>query len=904
MHNQFGTLRTGRGDGFGSDSEAEGRQDSVWGRNVMRNRASVEVDSESGTPQPQLGPMTTASQWTGGLPSFSTQPMQWQSTSALAQQPHVVDPIPVVDRPLQPPKPKRTRVKGGRKNANANPAGDSTSQVTGGGMQSIMQPSLAVQGTPQSHSKHRRKPNDLSAETQFACPELSMPAASGSSSQKQYPPSLSRINSGVRDLRPQGHSQHSRQSASVDYAFLNDEEGPATQPDFSYAPPTPSQLPSTTSISRKRPSSLALDTSASSGQRSSMNSSQHRALPAPVSQTGVQQMPPPASPVRPKSKRRLLTVLIEDKRLDGMELAEIRVPLQQRGENLWVEAAHVVEGLQSGPSRIDGPCKVHAMRGQFRQRFLRIEHDGREVYDEQQSLQVLEDGQGKILNVFVEPIPLPLASAPVYHNAAADTPSALHLDTNQASQLPLTPRSTGPSPLPAQQNTQAKRKRMASTRDTSAVPESAIPDYNADYGLYEEPAQRFEQAQELYESSLSSSSRKRMRSSAQAYEHASTSDSTYSGPSQVERARSDSRTVKASQPTPGPSSQPSPSVENAYEADDFGVSSPQPSTVHHKPSPHTLAHQQTSFDLDAPPTISATARFGKSSGTSLGLGLPSARMPPARSAQQQAGPSDIATPEVVDISSRESSPEREPGAASSPLFSQASPPAIEAHAHTPSAFSPAPFVMPQPQEVDRPPPSPAPPFTEPEPPAAPSPLHLDPAIAKMLPLDIPSTSYVQSEMPRFTDEIDIKMAGRLTNTLRMDGFGFKDFGEKLTAGQGLSNERALHWYRWVHEKVQKYANGTARAPAECERRLVEAKHVLAAMQVTEEWYMIVRETLSMMLAYGPGGQRGANPRVVQAAADRKPGDARLGVVRWTRLLLLLREVHEEWSKSQINAPRE
>ena len=65
----------------------------------------------------------------------------------------------------------------------------------------------------------------------------------------------------------------------------------------------------------------------------------------------------------------------------------------------------------------------------------------------------------------------------------------------------------------------------------------------------------------------------------------------------------------------------------------------------------------------------------------------------------------------------------------------------------------------------------------------------------------------------------------------------------------------------------------------------------------------MRETLSMIQAYGRHGQRGADPRVVKAASDRRPGDARLGVVRWTHLLLLLREVHEEWSNTQI-MPRE
>ena len=131
----------------------------------------------------------------------------------------------------------------------------------------------------------------------------------------------------------------------------------------------------------------------------------------------------------------------------------------------------------------------------------------------------------------------------------------------------------------------------------------------------------------------------------------------------------------------------------------------------------------------------------------------------------------------------------------------------------------APFDHPPSQQDDNPP-SPDLPLVEPEP-APPSPPPTDPAIAKYLPLDIPPTTYVAYEMPEFADTIEQAIAARLTNTLRMDGFGFKEFQATLTAGQGLSNERALHWYKWVHEKVQKYANGTARAPAECERRLIE-----------------------------------------------------------------------------------
>jgi hypothetical protein len=105
----------------------------------------------------------------------------------------------------------------------------------------------------------------------------------------------------------------------------------------------------------------------------------------------------------PGTKPRMVTLLIEDRRNGTDELAEVHVPLKTIGEEgcLWADAKDVCAALQSGPSRIDGvsffaraplridqidgfllasgPAKVFAMRGKYRQIFLRISADGEET---------------------------------------------------------------------------------------------------------------------------------------------------------------------------------------------------------------------------------------------------------------------------------------------------------------------------------------------------------------------------------------------------------------------------------------------------------------------------------------------------------------------------------------------
>jgi hypothetical protein len=81
-------------------------------------------------------------------------------------------------------------------------------------------------------------------------------------------------------------------------------------------------------------------------------------------------------------------------------LAEVSVQFSEDAAKLYVDAREVVEQLQAGASRIEGPCKAHVMRGRFRQYFLRVEHDGRLVA-EQQRLEVAKD---KTLQIYIEAV--------------------------------------------------------------------------------------------------------------------------------------------------------------------------------------------------------------------------------------------------------------------------------------------------------------------------------------------------------------------------------------------------------------------------------------------------------------------------------------------------------------------
>ena len=77
-------------------------------------------------------------------------------------------------------------------------------------------------------------------------------------------------------------------------------------------------------------------------------------------------------------------------------------------------------------------------------------------------------------------------------------------------------------------------------------------------------------------------------------------------------------------------------------------------------------------------------------------------------------------------------------------------------------------------------------------------------------------------------------------------------------------------------------------------------HVLDALGVTDDWYRECNETLSLVIAYGERGKRWECRHAVAACRDRAPpksyhsshGTGNSGGL--TALLMLLREVHEEY----------
>jgi hypothetical protein len=106
-------------------------------------------------------------------------------------------------------------------------------------------------------------------------------------------------------------------------------------------------------------------------------------------------------------RMRVVNVLIKDERGDSVEeeYAEIKAPIAQADElgpnsGYWVDAKSVVEALQAGPGRIDGPAKVYTMRGRFKQVFLRVSADN---VDQAVSANLLTTPR-RVLEVTVVPV--------------------------------------------------------------------------------------------------------------------------------------------------------------------------------------------------------------------------------------------------------------------------------------------------------------------------------------------------------------------------------------------------------------------------------------------------------------------------------------------------------------------
>ncbi|KAF8210381.1 hypothetical protein K438DRAFT_1809582 [Mycena galopus ATCC 62051] len=140
---------------------------------------------------------------------------------------------------------------------------------------------------------------------------------------------------------------------------------------------------------------------------------------------------------------RLVTILIEDKRGDEVEnqLAEVRVTLRDsedvKVDGYWAQAKDICQTLQASPSRIDGPAKVSAWRGKYRQIILKVTADNQDEYveanvvvDPLRTLQVIvESGLPAAARFNPPPIPRaipeadPYMSGPQYNTYMATSPA-------------------------------------------------------------------------------------------------------------------------------------------------------------------------------------------------------------------------------------------------------------------------------------------------------------------------------------------------------------------------------------------------------------------------------------------------------------------------------------------------
>jgi len=166
-----------------------------------------------------------------------------------------------------------------------------------------------------------------------------------------------------------------------------------------------------------------------------------------------------------------------------------------------------------------------------------------------------------------------------------------------------------------------------------------------------------------------------------------------------------------------------------------------------------------------------------------------------------------------------------------------------------------------------------------------------------------------------------KAVSFLRDKFMEDALDWNEFSRDRAQVGSLSNVALLriYWFAqgrlesWVGSRLPKHLNNKkVEIVSLCwwciffdcnnEDRFSLQGHVLDALGVTDDWYRECNETLSLVIAYGERGERWESPCAVAACRDRAPPkslheshSSSTGSSRGpTDLLLLLREVHEEY----------
>jgi hypothetical protein len=151
-----------------------------------------------------------------------------------------------------------------------------------------------------------------------------------------------------------------------------------------------------------------------------------------------------------------------------------------------------------------------------------------------------------------------------------------------------------------------------------------------------------------------------------------------------------------------------------------------------------------------------------------------------------------------------------------------------------------------------------------------------------------------------------KAVSFLRDKFMEDALDWNEFSRDRAQVGSLSNVALLRIYWFAQGRLESWVG--SRLPKHLNNKKVEIVrfslqgHVLDALGVTDDWYRECNETLSLVIAYGERGERWESPRAVAVCRDRAPpkslheshSSSTGSSGGPTDLLLLLREVHEEY----------
>ena len=170
--------------------------------------------------------------------------------------------------------------------------------------------------------------------------------------------------------------------------------------------------------------------------------------------------------------------------------------------------------------------------------------------------------------------------------------------------------------------------------------------------------------------------------------------------------------------------------------------------------------------------------------------------------------------------------------------------------------------------------------------------------------------------------VDDKVTSFLQDRFMEDTLGWNEFSRDRAHVGSLNNVALLTAYWFAQKRLESWVD--SRLPKHLNYKIVgvvssfiyfilvsgpgnvdffgSQVHVFDALGVTENWYKECNETLSLVIAYGEGGERWESPRAVAACRDLEPPKLRHPSPSHgtgssggpTSLLILLREVHEDY----------